>query len=207
MLHQYTSQEVANTLWALATLEHHPGTAFLDAAAVQIARRMEQFTPQVCLLFTAPNYPLSQLQILTTSSIDAGRGQLHLGVRQAVPLPLQGVAARHRAAPAAPLAAVPGGGGRERAGGPRHPRGLHAASLAAAAGQAGQRAGVQFRRRRAAQAVPRAPPRRCCQCVLNPKPNNVRSSSLRDGGADFFCGVQWRIPASRRCSPASRSSS
>ena len=48
MLHQYTSQEIANTLWALSTLEHHPGTLLLDAAAVQIARPVEQFSPQVC---------------------------------------------------------------------------------------------------------------------------------------------------------------
>ena len=49
MLHQYTSQELANTLWALATLEHYPGAAMLDAAAVQIARRIEQFSPQVII--------------------------------------------------------------------------------------------------------------------------------------------------------------
>ena len=47
MLHQYTSQEIANTLWAMATLEHHPSAMLLDAAAVQIARRVEQFSPQV----------------------------------------------------------------------------------------------------------------------------------------------------------------
>ena len=45
-LPQYTSQEVANSLWALATLEHHPGVQLLDASAIQIARRMEQFSPQ-----------------------------------------------------------------------------------------------------------------------------------------------------------------
>lgn len=50
MLHQYTSQEIANTLWAFATLEHNPGSGMLDAAAVQIARRIEQFSPQVPLL-------------------------------------------------------------------------------------------------------------------------------------------------------------
>ena len=115
MLHQYTSQEIANSLWgahalfatceplhlhecrlllqgspwllfasgvaslggrmrhtrsgtlsatvrsshgdehilaAFATLEHNPGAAMLDAAAAQIARRIEQFSPQV--LFTHP---------------------------------------------------------------------------------------------------------------------------------------------------------
>ena len=47
MLHQYTSQEIANTLWAFATLEQNPGSGMLDAAAMQIARRIEQFSPQV----------------------------------------------------------------------------------------------------------------------------------------------------------------
>lgn len=41
-------QEVANTLWAVATLDHNPGAALLDAAAVQILRRIEQFAPPVC---------------------------------------------------------------------------------------------------------------------------------------------------------------
>ena len=45
-LPQYTSQEIANSLWAVATLEHHPGVQLLDAAALQIARRIEQFSPQ-----------------------------------------------------------------------------------------------------------------------------------------------------------------
>ncbi len=40
-------QEIANTLWAFATLEHNPGSGMLDAAAAQIARRIEQFSPQV----------------------------------------------------------------------------------------------------------------------------------------------------------------
>lgn len=47
MLHQYTSQEIANTLWAFATLEQNPGAGMLDAAALQISRRIEQFSPQV----------------------------------------------------------------------------------------------------------------------------------------------------------------
>ena len=47
MLHQYTSQEIANTLWAFATLEQNPGAGTLDAAALQISRRIEQFSPQV----------------------------------------------------------------------------------------------------------------------------------------------------------------
>jgi len=40
------AQEIANSLWAFATLEHHTGAQLLDAAAVQIARRIEQFSPQ-----------------------------------------------------------------------------------------------------------------------------------------------------------------
>lgn len=40
-------QEIANTLWALAMLDHNPGAAVLDAAAVQILRRIDQFSPQV----------------------------------------------------------------------------------------------------------------------------------------------------------------
>ena len=40
------AQEIANSLWAFATLEHHTGAQLLDASAVQIARRIEQFSPQ-----------------------------------------------------------------------------------------------------------------------------------------------------------------
>jgi hypothetical protein len=39
-------QEVANTLWAVATLGHNPGATLLDAASVQILRRIDQFSPQ-----------------------------------------------------------------------------------------------------------------------------------------------------------------
>jgi hypothetical protein len=40
------AQEVANTLWAVASLEHNPGVALLDAASVQILRRLDHFSPQ-----------------------------------------------------------------------------------------------------------------------------------------------------------------
>ena len=39
------SQEVGNTLWAFAVLEHHPGAPLLDAAAAHILRRLEHFGP------------------------------------------------------------------------------------------------------------------------------------------------------------------
>ena len=45
------AQEIANSLWAFATLEHHTGAQLLDASAVQIARRIEQFSPQVRATF------------------------------------------------------------------------------------------------------------------------------------------------------------
>lgn len=46
MFHQYSSQEVANTLWAVAALDHFPGPEMLNAAATQFAKRLEHFTPQ-----------------------------------------------------------------------------------------------------------------------------------------------------------------
>lgn len=38
-------QELGNTLWAAAVLEHHPGAPLLDAAAAHILRRLEHFGP------------------------------------------------------------------------------------------------------------------------------------------------------------------
>ena len=68
MLHQYTSQEIANTLWAFATLEQNPGAGMLDAAALQISRRIEQFSPQV-------RYINLKLSIVHIINVDA-RGLL-----------------------------------------------------------------------------------------------------------------------------------
>lgn len=39
-------QEVANTLWSYATLSHDPGNALLDAMAIQMVERIQQFRPQ-----------------------------------------------------------------------------------------------------------------------------------------------------------------
>jgi hypothetical protein len=65
------AQEVANTLWAVATLEHNPGVALLDAAAVQILRRLDQFSPQdtsnsIWALAKLYHHPSSELLQVTT---------------------------------------------------------------------------------------------------------------------------------------------
>lgn len=39
-------QNLSNVLWSLATLQHNPGPAFLDACAASALPRMQQFTPQ-----------------------------------------------------------------------------------------------------------------------------------------------------------------
>ena len=63
------AQEIANTLWAFATLEHNPGSGMLDAAAAQIARRIEQFSPQV---------PLSCLARLSTCHKEDSENHWHV---------------------------------------------------------------------------------------------------------------------------------
>jgi FAST kinase-like protein, subdomain 1 len=39
-------QEIANTLWSYASLGHDPGNALLDAMAIQMVERIQQFRPQ-----------------------------------------------------------------------------------------------------------------------------------------------------------------
>ena len=43
----FKPQEIANTLWAFATLGHDPGAVLLDAAAAQMVDNIAHFRPQV----------------------------------------------------------------------------------------------------------------------------------------------------------------
>lgn len=69
------TQELGNTLWAFAVLEHHPGAPLLDAAAAHILRRLEHFGPAdtsnslwaYARLFHYPGPELLQVPLRSTS--------------------------------------------------------------------------------------------------------------------------------------------
>ena len=45
---KFTAQNMSNTLLAYAKLEHHPGH-LMEVMAAEALRKLDQFTPQVCL--------------------------------------------------------------------------------------------------------------------------------------------------------------
>ena len=55
-MQRFKPQELANTLWSFATLEHDPPPQLLDAMAFQIVTKIQGFRPQVqhspCALHT-----------------------------------------------------------------------------------------------------------------------------------------------------------
>lgn len=52
-LQDFNQQALSNTLWSYAILRHHPGDAFLDAAAEQILHRIGDFNAQVYITLIA----------------------------------------------------------------------------------------------------------------------------------------------------------
>ena len=70
MSHQYTSQEVANTLWAMATLNHYPGQEMLNATALQFAKRLEQSSPQVAVFLPFASLPYITFLAVSKSSMN-----------------------------------------------------------------------------------------------------------------------------------------
>ena len=45
-LQQFNSQNISNTLWAFASLNHHPGPMLLKVLQRELVHKLRQFTPQ-----------------------------------------------------------------------------------------------------------------------------------------------------------------
>lgn len=45
-LQHFNSQNISNTLWAFASLNHHPGPMLLKVLQRELVHKLRQFTPQ-----------------------------------------------------------------------------------------------------------------------------------------------------------------